>query len=188
MIYDLPKTAKISGVEYSIRWDFRAVLEIITVLNDPDFTSDEKAQIMLYLFYPKYDEMPLSVWDEALKYCTWFIDCGDTNTKKKSPRLMDWEKDFPNIVAPVNRIIGQEIRGTPYDVEKNINSIHWWTFISAYQEIGDCFFAHIVRIRDMKARGKKLDKSDREFYNRNRDAIELRTKFSAEEEETIKGW
>ena len=43
---------------------------------------------------------------------------------------MSWEQDFDMIIAPVNRIAGCEVRALEY--------LHWWSFLSFYQEIGDC--------------------------------------------------
>ncbi len=99
---------------------------------------------------------------------------------RPGPRLMDWEQDFPRIVAPVNRVLGREVREGP---------CHWWTFLSAYYEIGgDCLFSQIVRVRDALARGKKLDKTDRDWYRRNRELVDLRKKYTSEEQQLLKEW
>lgn len=45
-----------------------------------------------------------------------------------------------------------------------------------------------MRIRDLKANGKLKDKADKEFYSRNRDAIDIKRRYSEAEEEIIKGW
>ena len=50
-----------------------------------------------------------------------------------------------------NRVLGQEVRAAKY--------MHWWTFLAAYQEIGECTFAQIVRIRDRLARGPGSDRA-----------------------------
>ena len=55
-------------------------------------------------------------------------------------------------------------------------------------EIGDCFFAQIVRIRDLKAKGKLKDKADKEFYRRNRDVVDINTQYSNTQKEIIKAW
>ena len=47
-------------------------------------------------------------------------------------------------------------------------------------EIGDCLFAQIVNIRDKRARGKKLDKSEAEFYRKNRDIIDIKSRYEGE--------
>lgn len=57
-----------------------------------------------------------------------------------------------------------------------------------YQEIGDCLFAQVVRIRDKKAHGKSLDKQDREFYRKNRDIIDLKTTYTESEKDVLAAW
>ena len=66
--------------------------------------------------------------------------------------------------------------------------LHWWSFLSAYMGIGDCLFAQVVAIRDKKARGKKLDKADREFYRRNQDIIDIKKPLTEAEREILKEW
>ena len=95
-------------------------------------------------------------------------------------KLMDWEQDFKYIVAPINRVTGTEIRSIEY--------MHWWTFIAAYYEIGDCTFAQIVRIRDKKARGKPLDKTEQDWYRKNRNLVDLKTKYTQEDDEILRLW
>ena len=65
---------------------------------------------------------------------------------------MDGEQDFPFIVGPVNRVLGKEIRSLKY--------LHWWSFLSAYTEIGDCTFQKIVSIRSKRAKGMRLEKGE----------------------------
>lgn len=180
MMYDLPKSLDVCGVEYAIETDFRAILDIFSILVDEDLDADAKGIGVLGIFYFDFMEMPAAHIPEALKKCFWFINSGHEEKQKKAPKLMDWEQDFQYIVAPINRIAGQEVRALPY--------LHWWTFLSYYGEIGDCYFAQIVRIRDLKAKGKLKDKADREFYRRNRDAIDIKRRYSEAEEEIIKGW
>ncbi len=176
MNYELPESLKIGGVEYSIRSGYRAVLDVCAALTDPKLSGQEKTLSAMCAFYPQYEDIPPDCWDEAMKKLCWFIDCGqEPHGGRKSPRLVDWEQDFHIIAAPVNRVLGMEIRRKtgPEDY-----GIHWWTFVSAYQEIGDCTFAQVVRIRDQKARGKDLDKQDREWYRRNKDLVDLKTQYT----------
>lgn len=92
------------------------------------------------------------------------------------------------ILPPINRVFGQDIRGIPYDAETNTGGVHWWTFLGAYNDLGDCTFAQVVRIRDKKARGKTLEKDEREWYRRNSDLVNIKNKLSQEEETTISTW
>lgn len=189
MIYDLPKTIDFGGTAYSIRTDYRVMLDICAALTDPELNEEEKAAVCLDLFYPNLDEIPPDYWEDALERCFWFLSYGEENASQSAPKLVDWEQDFQYIVAPVNRVAGQEIRAISYDRQTNEGGLHWWTFLSYYYEIGgDCVFAQIVRIRDLLARGKKLDKQDADWYRRNRHLVVLKTQYTQEEDAVVKAW
>jgi hypothetical protein len=93
---------------------------------------------------------------------------------------MDWEQDFPLIVSPVNRSLGFEVRGVEY--------LHWWTFLAAYREIGDCTFAQVVSIRKKKMAGKKLDRAEAQFYADNREIVDLRRLETQAERDIFAEW
>lgn len=191
MNYTLPGSIEAGGTRYQIRTDYRCALDALEALGDPGLSTGEKGQALLEIlcFSPSFAEMPPAHWQEALGQCVWFLDGGDTcaGGDGRQP-LMDWGQDFPRICAPINRVYGQDIRAVPYDPSTNTGGLHWWTFLGLYMEIGDCFFAQVVRIRDMKARGKKLDKQDREFYRRNRPFIDLKTRYTEAEKAFLKEW
>lgn len=181
MIYDLPTSVEISGESYEIRSDYRAVLDILTALSDQELDDKGKAYVALTIFYPDFDDIPPTDYEAALKLCFWFINEGEEDDGAKHPRMMDWEQDFPILVAPVNRVIGQEIRAMPY--------LHWWSFLSAYREIGgDCTFAQVVSIRDKLARHKKLEKHEREWYNHNKKLVDFKTTYTDSEMDFLKQW
>jgi hypothetical protein len=194
MIYDLPTSLDVCGLSYEIRSDYRAVLDVCAALSDADLSDQDKGLVTLDIFYPAFSGytvesdgteeailMPPEHYEEAIKRCFWFVSCGDENQNRKAPKLMDWEKDFKYIVAPVNRVVGQEVRAAQY--------MHWWTFIGAYYEIGgDCTFAQIVRIRDLLNRGKKLDKQDREWYVKNRGLVDMKSSYSEKEKAVLGAW
>ena len=87
----------------------------------------------------------------------------DNNPKEKI--LMDWNKDLKFIIPPINKILKKEIRSLDY--------LHWWTFLSAFSEIGECHFSHIINIRNKKNSGKKLEKFEKEFYYANKKDIDM---------------
>lgn len=189
MTYSLPKTVYVNGREWVIRSDFRPILEICCALNDPELDGQEKAEVLLRIFYPEFDNMPPGDYQEAVEQCFWFINCGDNERNQRpAPKIMDWDQDFRYIVAPVNRVLGREIREIPYDYAKNIGGLHWWSFISAYYEIGDCLFAQIIRIRDLLARGKTLDKTDQEWYRRNRSLVDIKSTITDAEQSVMDVW
>ena len=182
MIYGLPTTVDVCGKTYNIRTDFRTILEIIGVLNDVELSDQERAALVLIGFYPDIEKMPEKHRSEAIRRCFWFINGGQDQdpNEPKQPQLMDWSQDYPYIIAPVNRVLGHDARSDEY--------LHWWTFLAAYMEIGECTFAQIVHIRDMQKRGKPLDKSDRAWYNKNRNIVDLKHKYTDAETELLKKW
>lgn len=181
--YDLPTSATIAGQEYEIRSDYRAVLDIMQVMVDPEISDAERAVITLDIFYPQSTSIPNDALQEAINYVYWFVGGGSSGGQRKrtrKSRLMDWIQDFPLMVAPINHVLGYEIRSVEY--------LHWWTFLSAYQEIGDCMFAQVVSIRKKRASGKKLDKHEREFYCDNRELIDLKVVETDAEKEILEAW
>ena len=85
------------------------------------------------------------------------------------------------MVAPINHILNAECRSLPY--------LHWRTFLAAYLEIPpESVFARVLRIREKLRTGKKLEKYEKQWYNRNRDLVHLRPKFSRSEEAILKAW
>ena len=182
MTYGLPASVEINGNDYESGSDDRAILDSLEAINDPELTDSDRAEAVLRIFYPQFEEMPQRDYERAIDRCIWFINCGNEEElpENKPERLMDWQQDFSLIVAPVNRVLGKEIRSLDY--------LHWWTFIGAYQEIGDCTFAQIVNIRQKKAHGKKLDKAEQEYYKKNRHLIDFKRQYTSQEEDVISRW
>lgn len=193
MFYDLPTSVEVGGEERPIRSDFRAALDCIQIVADPELDDDERTLLLLEVFYASWEEqvgeetvehgwMDIDTRDyqEAVDRALWFIGGGKEAARARKPKLMDWEQDFPIIAAPVNRVLGFECREVPY--------LHWWTFLAAYNEIGDCLFANVVSIRKKRAQGKKLDKADQAFARENSDLVNFRVKATAAEEAVFEEW
>ena len=184
MMWDLPTEIQIGEQIYHItkKCDYRVVLDVIMALNDEDMTTEEKVICGLLLFY---DELTR----ESIRFCPHLeqlqkemfriINGGveQEESQEQKPQLMDWQHDFPVLVAPINRVLGYEVRSVDY--------LHFYTFLSAYYEIGECTFSTIVSIRSKRAKGKKLDKWEEEYIREHRKMVELPRKLTAEEEEFL---
>ena len=138
MMYDLPTSLSVCGADYEIRSDYRAALDVLAVFAAADLTNELKVLAALDIFYPDFFKMPDEHIPAAVKHMTWVLDCGDEGDNRKRPKVMDWEQDFQYIVAPINRVVGQEVRAMPY--------FHWWSFVSAYSAPGARLFAFFARI------------------------------------------
>lgn len=179
-LWSLPKAIELGGEEYDIRTDFRAILDILKAMADPELSDQEKSRVMLEILYWNPEEIPVDLLEEAIEKGKAFIDCGITGEGKSKVRLMDWEQDSPIIAPAVNKNVGQDIRSLKY--------MHWWTFLGAYMEIQDGLFSQVLYIRQKKAKGKKLEKWEMEFYRNNKKLIDLEQttkKRSAEEEAAL---
>ncbi len=174
--FSLPTFVSISGTDYPVRTDFRVILEILVMLSDPDLSDADKTEAMLRMFYV---ERPGNT-AAAVEACLDFIS--SRRPSSGSPKgLVDWERDFPLIAAPVNCVLGTECRALPY--------LHWHSFLAAYLEIGpDSLFARVLRLREKLRTGKKLEKHEREFLRRSRDLVVLPAHLSTAEETLLKEW
>ena len=176
MIYTLPKSLEVGGVDYEIRTDYRVILDAISALNDPDLLPIERAEACVRIIFPDWKK--IDDHSEAYEQCLWFIACGETETDvRKKPKVMDWEQDFDLINPPVNRVLG-------YDCRRE-EPTHWWTFIAAYYEIGECAFSCVTRIRQKIAKGKPLDKWEKEYYSEHFESVNLKQRISTEEQAEI---
>ncbi len=177
-MFELPTVVEIGDHSYPIRTDFRVVLEIFAMLDDPDLTDADKTEALLRMFYVNQP----SDTEAALQAFTDFVDPRHgSQGKKSSGRLIDWSLDFDLMVAPINHILGFECRAVDY--------LHWRTFLSAYLEIPpDSVFARVLRIREKLRTGKKLEKNERSWYHKNRELVHLKPKFSKSEEDILSEW
>jgi len=174
MMYSLPKELEINGKEYAIRSDYRDILKIIEAMNDPDLEDSEKAYIALFILYEDFEDIPIDDYEEAFKQLCWFMDAGEDRSKKaQQAKLIDFEQDWGLMVPAINRVAGREIRDMEY--------LHWWTFLGYYMEVGECTFATVLNIRSKRSKGKKLEKWEQEFFNENKDLVLIRHKESEEE-------
>lgn len=180
MIGRLPKKLIVNGMEYDIRSDFRDCLTIFQCLSDPDFSYQEKMDVMIRILYVDWEAIPDADMDEAVQRAIWFLDCGAESSAggQHAPAtvLYDWEQDEQLIFAAVNHVAGKEIRECEY--------VHFWTFISYFHEIGEGLFSTVIHIREKKKKGK-LDKSEKEFYRKNKNLIDLKKRYSKEQTEEM---
>ena len=179
-MWNLPIEIEIEGQVFPIRnnCDYRVVLDTISCLLDDSLNEQEKAQGALFIFFGDNWENILD-YEEAIKEMYRIIGYGDSSREDtEKPPIMNWEHDFQQIAPPISRTLG-------YDVRTTDKYTHWWTFIGAYMEIGECVFANIISIRNKRQKGKKLEKWEQEFYCENRKLIDLPLNLTDEEQDWL---
>ena len=97
----------------------RVVLDICAALSDPELDRQERTIVALTIFYQDLSAMLSEHHQKAVEQCLHFIRGGDEEPPGRAPKLMDWEQDFQYIIAPINRVLGREVRSVEY--------MHWWT-------------------------------------------------------------
>ena len=173
MLGILPQTLKINGSEYKIRSDYRDILQIITAFGDKDLTDEEKAYVCMKRFFVAMNTIPQADYEAAYRAAINFIEC-HISDRKPSPKVINWEKDEQLIFPAINKVAGMEVRSIPY--------MHWWTFLGYFQGIDrEDIWGFVLTIRQKRAKGKKLEKYEKEFLNANRELCEVELR---EEKET----
>ncbi|MCH5202751.1 MAG: hypothetical protein J1F17_06050 [Oscillospiraceae bacterium] len=174
MIGLLPTTLKVENREYKIRSDFRVALLIFQAYNDPELSDYEKAMVCVECLYI---EIPHN-YRQAIKQAMWFLDGGDMPKSRKAPKkIIDWEQDESIIFPALNKVAGCETRAVEY--------LHWWSFLGLFNEVGEGLYSSVMNIRAKKAKGRKLEKWETEFYNDHKELVDLKHKLTAEEQEEL---
>ena len=181
MMWNLPVFVEIDGKRHNIRnkCDYRVVLDVIAVLKDNELNQEEQIKCALFIFY----ENILDIKDvqTAVNKMLKIINNGEEleeETQTPKPQIMDWQHDFIHIAPPISRVLG-------YSVRDENNYTHWYDFIGAYMEIGECSFSNIISIRQKKMKGKKLENWEQEFYKENKKMVDLPQKLTEEEKDWL---
>lgn len=177
--WELPTELDVGGQRFAVRSDFRAVLDALAALNDTSLPEQARCLAFLQIFYPDWQHLP--DLGEALRQAMVFVNLGQPVPEHQPhrPELVHWDTDVQLIAPAVDKVLGYSCRRCAY--------LHWWDFIGAFQNIGEGLFAQVVNIRNKRARGKKLDKAEKEFARENADLIgTTASRMTAEEEEFFK--
>lgn len=189
MIGALPESLTIDGVDCPIRSDYRNILHIFEAFSDPDYSEEEKCIMATYLFYEHFSCVRDALEairngfnvEEAFKQMQWFISAGLPDGIRLEAPVYDWKQDEQMIFSAVNKAAGKEVREVDY--------MHWWTFLASFREVGEGTFSFVVGIRNKLNRGKNLEKHEKDFLAHNKELVKLerpKTKEELEQEAEYK--
>ncbi len=168
-MYELPITVEVAGKSYKIRngADYRTIIGVISLCEDPELTKEERTVSALIVFYEDINELEdifevfgentKDAMDAMLKFISYDYD--DDLASSAKVKLIDWVQDENLIIAGINSVARTEVRALEY--------LHWWTFLSYYMSIGESALSTVVSIRNKIAKGKKLEKYEKEFRREN---------------------
>lgn len=181
MIGALPEVLPVGGKDYPIRTDYRNVLQVFEAFQDPELTQEEKWIVAIYLLFEDFacdDDVLEAAQDgfdlgEAMKQISWFISAGQPEKQVLEQPTYNWTQDEQMIFSAVNKVAGRETRELEY--------LHWWTFLGYFNEVGEGTFSFIVGIRHKRNNNKKLEKHEQDFYNKNKELVDIKKPMSKEE-------
>lgn len=166
MLGQLPKTLQISGNSYPIRTDYRNILRIFEAFHDESLSDKEKMLVCLQRMFINFRSIPRGDYKEAYEQVNWFIGCGRPEENRPPVRTFNWVKDEQIMFPAVNKAAGTEVRAVGY--------MHWWTFMGYFESIdSESLFGTVLSIRQKKAKGKKLEKHEKEFLSNNKALMAL---------------
>lgn len=183
MIGALPETLTVGGEKYPIRTDYRNVLQVFEAFQDPELTQEEKWIVAIYLMFEDFscadDVLQVAQngfnLEDAMKQISWFISAGQPEKQVLEKPTYNWKQDEQIIFSAVNKVAGRETRELEY--------LHWWTFLGYFNEVGEGTFSFIVGIRHKLNKGKKLEKHEKEFLSHNKELVRLEKPKTREEQE-----
>lgn len=183
MIGALPETLPVGGADYPIRTDYRNVLQVFEAFQDMELTQEEKWIVAIYLLFEDFscaDDVLKAAQDgfdlgEAMKQISWFISAGQPEKQVLEQPTYNWTQDEQMIFSAVNKVAGRETRELDY--------LHWWTFLGYFNEVGEGTFSFIVGIRNKLNKGKKLEKHEKEFISHNKELVLMKKPKTKEEQE-----
>lgn len=183
MIGALPETLTVGGEDYPIRTDYRNVLQVFEAFQDSELTQEEKWIVAIYLMFEDFFcaddvlEAAQNGFDlkEAMKQISWFISAGQPEKQVLEQPTYNWTQDEQMIFSAVNKVAGRETRELEY--------LHWWTFLGYFNEVGEGTFSFIVGIRHKLNKGKKLEKHEKEFLSHNKELVLMKKPLTKEEQE-----
>lgn len=166
MLGQLPKTIQVNGKAYDIRTDYRNILRIFEAFADKDLSDAEKMIVCLQRIIIHFRSLPRVDYKEAYEQVYKFLLCGRPEERVPPVKTFNWIKDEPMLFSAINKVAGKEVREAPY--------MHWWTFMGFFEAIDpESLFGTVVSIRQKRAKGKKLEKYEREFLNNNKALMAL---------------
>ena len=183
MIGALPEVLTVGGEDYPIRTDYRNILQVFEAFQDPDLQPEEKWIVAIYLLFEDFscDDDVLQAaqngfdLEEAMKQISWFISAGQPEKQVLEQPTYNWTQDEQMIFSAINKVAGRETRELEY--------LHWWTFLGYFNEVGEGTFSFIVGIRHKLNKGKKLEKHEKEFLSHNKELVLMKKPLTKEEQE-----
>lgn len=176
LIDELPE--KVGNMD--INSDFRVSILFELLMQDKEFSDEEKIEQALILYYPNLQQ--INDYNKAVENIVWFYKCGkkdknvdgENNVKNKQKQIYSYEFDDDKIYSA---FIQQ------YKIDLQKHDLHWWQFKSMFESLTD--ETQIVQIMQYRATdlSKIKDKKERKRIKELQDLYKLPDMRTEEEKE-----
>ena len=179
LIDELPQ--KVGNID--INSDFRVSILFELLMQDNDYTNEEKVQQALILYYPNLQE--IDDYNKAIENIIWFYKCGkedkdvDKGNKKynnnKQVQIYSYEFDAEYIYSAFME---------QYKIDLNsIEYLHWWKFKALFSSLNEnVLFSKIMSYRAIDLTTIK-DKNMKKQYRKLKELYKLPDMRTEEEKE-----
>ena len=158
-----PDSITEDGRAFFINPDYRVILKILRMLEDPEIYDMHKKQLACQWFYK--DDIPEDGWEQLLL----FVGGGNERTTPVQ-REFDFEFDAPEIYASFMKSYGMDLLDVPF--------LHWIKFSALLSALpDDSAFSRKIQLRFMDT-SKSADRAKAERLKR---AVQLPTRESLTE-------
>ncbi len=155
--WELPLSVDIGGRACRIQTDYRDILKILRILADERYHPRARWLWAVTAFLCT-ETPPMEHFEAACDCLARFLQGGETPGVCQDSPLIDWETDAPEILDGVNAAAGHDIRRDEY--------LHWWTFLSFFNNIREGRLADLVAIRRKRKKGAHLTPEEQEYIRR----------------------
>lgn len=86
-MWNLPRSIELGGEQYEVRTDFRAILDILRAMADPELNEEDRIEVLFDIFFLDAEmKIPQEYLQEAIDKAFAFIDCGISSEGKNKAR------------------------------------------------------------------------------------------------------
>ena len=177
LIDELPE--KVGNID--INSDFRVSILFELLMQDKEFSDEEKIEQALILYYPNLQQ--INDYNKAVENIVWFYKCGkkdknvdgENNVKNKQKQIYSYEFDAEYIYSAFMEQYKIDLNSIPY--------LHWWKFKALFNSLNEnVLFSKIMSYRVIDL-SKIKDKTMKKQYRQLKDLYKLPDMRSEEEKE-----
>lgn len=150
LIDKLPNDVSINGELYLVHSDFRTVLMILTIMDDPLFSPMERKALALECFYENLPDDLDGAYEEMCRFIRMYSEPQE-KSGEESPSI-DYQQDAAEIFSAFFQL---------YHIDLSRSDLHWFVFQTLLDHVNDGT-PHLVTLRDIRTRKITPEMSERQ--------------------------